>query len=135
MSYFKLLCDINKFICHDLFQVRKNNIGYIAVIDKEIIKTLMLKNDKCEYIKSAIRVASLIKLYQLFYDGNHRTAVVMFGLLIHNIGYSFDFDKALQDVRDHKLNIPTIYDIDDAIAEHVDLENYIIENKKNIKLL
>ena len=95
----------------------------------------------CEYVNdieddnilnSAMKVCALIKLYQPFYDGNHRTALIVFGDLITSKGYTFDYVSALNDMGNKKLNIPTIYSEEDSIGNYDKWFKYI--SKPEMKL-
>ena len=129
MNYFDYLFNINKHICKDA-KLRTKNPNCFAAIEKEINKAL--NADKYnEILEYAMRVAALIKLYQPFVDGNHRTALIVFGNILTEKGYGFDYVKALDDMNNKKLNIPTIYDETDKIAISSNLVDYISKQKND----
>ena len=104
--YFDYICKINKAICNNEFELRYTDC--FGIFDKYI-------NIACNEIEghwilyNSMKVCALIKLYQPFYDGNHRTALIVFGDLISSKGFTFDYVSALNDMANRKLNIPTIY--------------------------
>ena len=60
-------------------------------------------------IEKAIYAAALIKLYQPFFDGNNRTALVVLKDILNKKGIYFDYEHAAKDMEEHSLTIPTIY--------------------------
>ena len=96
------LSQINKNICGNDFKIRDNS--YFKLI-YDFINTTNNIEDENEFLKSAMKVSALIKLFQPFCDGNHRTALIVFGDLITNRGFSFDYISALNDMSNKKLNI------------------------------
>ena len=99
------LTQINKNICGDEFKIRDN---------------------------SYFNLIYLIKLFQPFSDGNHRTALIVFGDLITNRGFIFDYVGALNDMCNNKLNIPTIYTENDKVGSFNNWYKYI--SKPEMKL-
>ena len=127
--YKDYLCQINKSICNNNFEIRDND--FFTLIDKYIIDVNNYNEEEFIF-KSAMKVSALIKLYQPFYDGNHRTALVVFGDLITGMGYSFDYQSAINDMSNKKLNIPTIYSEYDEIGSFDKWLKYI--SKPEMKL-
>lgn len=135
MTYYNILCEINKSICKNS-EIRKNTEQFFKIIDTEIKKTLYNSNNNDELIYNAMKVAALIKLYQPFYDGNHRTALIIFGNLLTEKGLEFDYQTALHDMKNNNLNIPTIYDQNDKIGNFSNWYkyiNYTIQNEKGLR--
>ena len=129
MTYFNILKEINNQICNDDSQIRDNTS--INIIDKAIEEAINSQDD--ETLTKAMKVAALIKLFQPFYDGNHRTALIIFGNIITQKGYIFDYQTALNDMKNKMLNIPTIYSENDKIGNFDKWLNYIQKENK-IKL-
>ena len=77
-----------------------------------------------------MRVASLIKLFQPFYDGNHRTALIVFGNILNEKHFDFDYESALNDMNNGRLNIPTIYEANDEINFPNEWYTYLFMNTK-----
>ena len=121
------LININKNICGDNFEIRDNSC--LNLICDYINNFLVLEDD---ILKNAMKISALIKLYQPFLDGNHRTALIVFGDLITNKGYTFDYVSALNDMANKKLNIPTIYNEEDEVGSFDKWFKYI--SKPEIKL-
>ena len=127
MDCFEYLFNINKHICKDA-KLRTQNPNCFIAIEQEMNKVLNM--DKySEILDCAMRVAALIKLYQPFEDGNHRTALITFGNILTEKGYVFDYVKALDDMNNKKLNIPTIYDESDKIFIPSNWVDYISKQK------
>lgn len=124
--YKQYIIETNKKICKDS-KLRKDN--YLDNISNFITIALTEQNN---IIQNAIKVAAVIKLYQPFYDGNHRTALIIFSDILTQKGYTFDIEQALNDMNNHKLNIPTIYDETDSISDSYiqRYDKYIIDKPK-----
>ena len=124
--YKQYIIETNKKICKDS-KLRKDN--YLDNISNFI--TIALTEQE-NIIQNAIKVAAVIKLYQPFYDGNHRTALIIFSDILTQKGYTFDIEQALNDMNNHKLNIPTIYDETDSISDSYiqRYDKYIIDKPK-----
>jgi hypothetical protein len=97
------------------------------VINEAFKDALACEDTKEVIIHKTMRLAALIKLFQPFYDGNNRTAVLLIGYILNKKGITFNTRGAMNEFHDHKLIIPTIYDIDDNISERSisSLDNYI----------
>ena len=124
--YKQYIIETNKKICKDS-KLRKDN--YLDNISNFI--TIVL-TEQDNIIQNAIKVAAVIKLYQPFYDGNHRTALIIFSDILTQKGYTFDIEQALNDMNNHKLNIPTIYDETDSISDSYiqRYDKYILDKPK-----
>ena len=124
--YKQYITETNKKICKDS-KLRKDN--YLDNISNFITIAL---TEQDNIIQNAIKVAAVIKLYQPFYDGNHRTALIIFSDILTQKGYTFDIEQALNDMNNHKLNIPTIYDETDSISDSYiqRYDKYIIDKPK-----
>lgn len=122
------LFKINKRFCRPAL-IR--DIKYLTVINYYYDLAV---NDDDNFLCSAFKVASLIKLYQPFCDGNHRTALTVLSDLLSSKGYVFDLDTALDDLENHCLHLPLIYKPTETIDDISDYEKYII-NKPAIKKL
>ena len=127
--YKEYLCQINKSICNNDFGIRDES--FFNLIDKYINYVNNYIEDEL-ILKSSMKVSALIKLYQPFNDGNHRTALIVFGDLITSKGYSFDYQTAFNDMSNKRLNIPTIYSEDDEIGTFNKWFKYI--SKPEMKL-
>lgn len=92
-------------------------------------------NDDENFLYSAFKVACLIKLFQPFCDGNHRTALVVLYDLLKLKGYEFDIESALNDINNHTLHLPLLYTHDEEIDDISDYEKYIISKPQNKKLI
>lgn len=127
MNYVNYLIEINKKICE------KNNVrdmNSLEIISNAI--NAIDQNDKSTFLNSAMKISALIKLYQPFYDGNHRTAIIVFGDLLVQNGYEFDYEAALSDMKNHKLNLPTLYSEEDEITNISKFEKYILSYPKTL---
>ena len=124
MSY-EYLLEINKQICKEESGIRLKGTNIFKLIDKEVFKTMKNKFNEEQFLKNAMHIAALIKLYQPFLDGNNRTALIFFGDLITQNGYMFDYDQAYKDMENKKLTIPTIYDVSDKIGSIDNWYKYI----------
>lgn len=113
MDYMDYLFSINKHICKDA-KIRTENLDSFIEIGQEINKALNA-NKYSDILEYAMKAAALIKLYQPFEDGNHRTALIVFGNILTEKGYIFDYVKALDDMNNKQLNIPTLYENTDEI--------------------
>lgn len=124
--YKQYIIETNKKICKDS-KLRKDN--YLDNISNFITIAL---TEQDNIIQNAIKVAAVIKLYQPFYDGNHRTALIIFSDILTQKGYTFDIEQALNDMNNHKLNIPTIYDETDSISDSYiqKYDKYILDKPK-----
>ena len=124
--YKQYIIETNKKVCKDS-KLRKNN--YLDNISNFITIAL---TEQDNIIQNAIKAAAVIKLYQPFYDGNHRTALIIFSDILTQKGYTFDIEQALNDMNNHKLNIPTIYDETDSISDSYiqRYDKYIIDKPK-----
>ena len=96
------VCDINKKLCGE-DNVR--DLDILNIISKYYDFAL---NDENNFLCSSMKVAALIKLFQPFHDGNHRTAIILFSDLLNSKGYEFDLNSALLDMMEHKLKIGCI---------------------------
>lgn len=126
MNYISYLIELNKSICNDS-QIR--DYKSLELINNAI-DVAFRENDEYLILDYSMQVAALIKLFQPFYDGNHRTALIVFGDLISKKGYTFDYTSALNDMLNKKLNIPTIYSETDRVGKYNQWFKYI--NKKKI---
>lgn len=123
------LSQINKNICGDEFKIRDNS--YFNLIYDFINIANGIEDDE-DFLNGAMKVCALIKLFQPFSDGNHRTALIVFGDLITNRGFIFDYVGALNDMCNNKLNIPTIYTENDKVGSFNNWYKYI--SKPEMKL-
>lgn len=123
-----LLLAINNIICG--FESELRSSDYIGIIEDAFISCQNSTNTNNEYIKECLKCASLIKLLQPFIDGNHRTGLIVFYLLLKNKGYHFDIESALKDMASGKLNLPTLYDINDSVNNIEEFKSYIKYAKK-----
>lgn len=114
MDYYDYLLSINKLIC-DKSEVLTDNMKYFTTIGNAIQVALHSDSDY-DLLYNSMYVAALIKLYQPFVDGNHRTALIVFGHILSKKGFHFDFKKALNDMGRGQLNIPTIYKESDCFS-------------------
>ncbi len=78
---------INNLFCN--LGIRKNK-KVIKLIENEIFKMLEL-NKKEINIASIINVISLIQLYQPFFDGNHRTSIIFFKIVMKEFVPNFKY--------------------------------------------
>lgn len=120
------VCKINSNLCGE-YNIR--DIESLRSISKYYEFAL---NDEDNFLCSSMKVAALIKLFQPFHDGNHRTAIIVFGNLLNTKGYEFDYDAALLDIKSHKLNLPTLYSEDDEITNISKYEKYILNKPKSL---
>ena len=132
MKYYEYLLNINKLVCKES-KVRTANLYIFTIIEKAIDIAFISENDK-SLLTNAMRVAALIKLFQPFSDGNHRTALIVFGNILNKKGFYFDYEKALEDMENHKLNIPTIYDENDKVSFPEQWYEYISDQKENTRI-
>ena len=102
---------------------------------KSISLTLKSNNNYEEYIKECLKCAALIKLCQPFNDGNNRTGLVLFVLLLQKRGYVFNLNLALEDMKNHKLTIPVFYDLNDNIESISAFKKYFLNLDKYRKML
>ncbi len=126
MDYLERLKTVNSRICNCESKYR---LGFSEkdLINQEIGKLINEASDdyKC-VLTRCLQVSSLIKLYQPFEDGNHRTGLVLLYMLLNMKGYTFDLEVALTDMKEHRLNLPTIYEVGDAIG-NIDLfDKYVV---------
>lgn len=124
MSYINYLYEINKTIDKDS---KIRNIECIEIINNAIHEAMCTDNN---ILENCMQVAALIKLFQPFYDGNNRTALIVFGDLITQKGYEFNYTSALENMKNHKLNIPTIYSEIDRVGNFNNWLQYIKKPKK-----
>jgi fido (protein-threonine AMPylation protein) len=87
-----------------------------------------------DIFNKAIRAAALIKLYQPFRDGNNRTGIIVFGNIISEKAYIFDYACALYDSKVGKLKIPTIFDKNDIVSFPSTWNEYISKHKKQSEI-
>lgn len=120
------VCDINKNLCGE-DNVR--DLDILNIISKYYDYAL---NDENNFLCSSMKVAALIKLFQPFHDGNHRTAIILFSDLLNSKGYEFDLNSALLDMMEHKLNLPTLYSEEDEITNVSKFEKYILNMPKKL---
>ena len=131
MTYYNLLNDINKYVCNENSKLRKETSPYLEIIFNSINKTLYNSQNDNEIITNAMQTAAYVKLYQPFHDGNHRTGLILFGYLLTQKGFDFDYENALNDMDNKKLNIPTIYEEKDSVENFDTWYKYI--SKVNMK--
>lgn len=129
MTYYETLYKINKSICKKNAKLRFNNAKYIPLIDAQINYALYNCESNIEILTNAMKVASLIKLYQPFDDGNNRTGLIMFGIIINEFDYNFDYQKALKDLKKGLLHIPTIYNNSDDVRVPENILQYLSKEK------
>lgn len=114
---------------------------YVSIIrDTEFLDIInyyyqIALNDEENFLCSAFKVACLIKLYQPFCDGNHRTSLVVLNDLLSLKGYKFDLDMALNDIENHTLHLPLIYGPDEEIDDISNYEKYIISRSQAKRLI
>lgn len=123
---FDNLVTINKKQTKEGFGIREENLQFVKIIEKYIDIAEASKED---IIKNAMKCAAVIKLYQVFYDGNHRTALIVYACLLKKHGIKFNLLDALKDMSEGKLNLPTIYDHEEEIEEDPELHRYLVKNK------
>ena len=124
--FINYVCKINRSLCGE------NNIRDIECLENISNYYEIALNDKNNFLCSSMKVAALIKLFQPFHDGNHRTAIIVFGDLLNTKGYEFDYDAALLDIKNHKLNLPTLYSQDDEVTNISKFEKYILNKPKSL---
>lgn len=126
--YKQYIIDTNKKVCKDS-KIRMQE--YLNNISKFI--TIAIQEED-NIIYNAIKAAAVIKLYQPFINGNHRTALIIFSDILTQKGYTFDINQALQDMKNHTLNIPTIYDETDTISQSYiqRYDKYILDKPKTL---
>ena len=129
MDYYDYLVDINKMVCEDS-ETRSECLQFFPSISKAISEAMNSDEDNLLY--NAMRVATLIALYQPFMDGNHRTGLLIFGVILNNRGYDFDFDRALDDMNNYKLAIPIIYKEDDQFTYPEEWSNYYSKRTEKV---
>ncbi len=126
MDYLERLKVVNSRICNYESTYR---FGFSEknLINQEIRKLIQEESEDYRYVLTrCLQVSSLIKLYQPFDDGNHRTGLVLLYMLLNMKGYNFDLESALSDMKEHRLNLPTIYEVGDAIG-NIDLfDKYMV---------
>lgn len=120
------VCDINKKLCGE------NNVRDLDILNKISKYYNYALNDENNFLCSSMKVAALIKLFQPFHDGNHRTAIILFSDLLNSKGYEFDLNSALLDMMEHKLNLPTLYSEEDEITNVSKFEKYILNMPKKL---
>ncbi len=130
MNYYNYLININKQVCNES-KVRTKNIGYFEIIGKAIDDALQAENQTALF-NSAMHVASLIKLFQPFYDGNHRTALIVFGDILNEKQCNFDYERALDDMNNGRLTIPTIYEESDIVTFPSEWYAYLLTETKKV---
>lgn len=119
-----IIIEINKFVCYQNSNIRKE--ANFEIINNSLDKCLKDNSISEEYVKNCLYCAALIKLFQPFSDGNHRTGLILFGKLLEKNGFIFDYDTALMDMSNHKLNLPTFYSEDDDITSIERFKKYIV---------
>ena len=92
MKYYDYLLGINKMVCEDS-EVRTNSLEFFPIIEEAIDRALE-SDDEIFY--RAMKATAVIVLYQPFMDGNHRTGLVVFGNIMNEKGYDFDYNSALK---------------------------------------
>ena len=132
MDYIKYLLRINSAFCKDS-KIRTTNTNYLNIIE-DAYNDAIVSDDYETVFNKAIYVAALIKLYQPFYDGNNRTALAVYNDIITKKGYYFNYDQAANDMKNKKLIIPTIYEVDDKISNVSNWKFYSKENENNTKI-
>lgn len=133
MDYIKYLSDINSNFC-DVSEIRTKNITNLKRIEAAYHDAIE-SEDYNTLINKTIYTAALITLYQPFYDGNHRTALVVCKDILNQKGYSFDFSRAMDDIKNRKPLIPILYDPDEIIKENYGLNGYIKKYQNKNKFM
>ena len=114
MTYYEKLYKINQLVCKDEAKLRTQDFQHLAVIDQAINEALN-ETDYKRILHKATKVASLIKLYQPFVDGNNRTGLIAFNIIITKKGIAFNLKEAFKDLKNNNFSIPTIYDSNDLV--------------------
>lgn len=126
MKYYDYLSEINKIICEDS-EIRTNSLGFFPIIEEAIDRAL---NSDVDILYKAMKAAAVIVLYQPFVDGNHRTGLIVFGNILNQKGYDFDYKSALFDMYNYELNIPTVYSEHDEFSFPEKWNKYISKQEK-----
>lgn len=130
MLSIEYLSKINETFCY-VSIIRDTT--YLNVIN-DYYKIALNSNDN-EFLYCAFKVACLIKLYQPFCDGNHRTSLVVLSDLLSTRGYIFDLETALYDLENHTLHLPLLYDSNEEIDDISNYKKYISNNYHEKKLI
>ena len=80
-----------------------------------------------------MKATAVIVLYQPFMDGNHRTGLVVFGNIMNEKGYDFDYNSALIDMHNHELNVPIIYTEYDEFSYPEEWGKYLSKRSKKAR--
>ena len=126
MKYYDYLSEINKIICEDS-EIRTNSLGFFPIIEEAIDRAL---NSDVDILYKAMKAAAVIVLYQPFVDGNHRTGLIVFGNILNQKSYDFDYKSALFDMYNYELNIPTVYSEHDEFSFPEEWNKYISKQEK-----
>lgn len=130
MKYYEYLSKINKIVCEDS-DIISNNLQFFSILDDAIDDARKSSDDELFY--NAMRATSLIILFQPFLDGNHRTGVVVFGNILNERGFDFDYNSALIDLDNGQLDFPVIYDKDDYFSYPDSWQKYISKRENIVK--
>lgn len=137
-DYFKQL----EYIHNTLFSPKKEE--YCVRCSKEyqekinnILRKLYSTNYENveELLTNLLITCSKLKLYQPFYDGNHRTILAFMYLFLKQRGYLLDMDAAWNDYLQGRNFLPVFYeDTDKMHYSYVDkFFKYISKTNKGIK--
>ena len=129
MKYSDYLLGINKMVCEDS-EVRTNSLEFFPIIEEAIDRALE-SDDEIFY--RAMKATAVIVLYQPFMDGNHRTGLVVFGNIMNEKGYDFDYNSALIDMHNHELNVPIIYTEYDEFSYPEEWGKYLSKRSKKAR--
>ena len=129
MLSIEYLCNINEKFCMVSILRDSSNLNIINYYYQVAL------NDKDNFLCSAFKIACLIKLYQPFCDGNHRTSLVVLNDLLNLKRYKFDLDTALDDIENHTLHLPLLFTHDEVIDDISDYEKYIISRPQTKRLI
>lgn len=129
MKYYDYLSGINKIVCEDS-EFRSNSLEFFPIIEEAIDRALESDDD---LFYRAMKATAIIALYQPFMDGNHRTALVVFGNIINQKGYDFDYNSALIDMHNHELNVPIIYTEYDEFSYPEEWDKYVSKRGKKAR--
>ena len=124
MKYIDYLLKINSHFCKES-KIRTKDKTHLEIIE-DAYNDAIVSDDYETVLNKAVYVAAIIKLYQPFYDGNNRTALVACKDILVKKGFNFDYEKAMNDMQSNKLVIPTLYEIDDKIGNIYDWISYMI---------
>lgn len=113
---------INKLFCGQGIRIEESEIN---TINNEFSIILRQNKEKLD-LYSISRLISLIQLKQIFYDGNHRTSIIFFKLLMNEFETNFTYVASRNDDRFDDFFSIYYYDNDTTAPKCIEnLSKYI----------